>query len=89
MVKTSIAPSISRESYAEIRQLVGSDGGLPSTYEEWFFNIATANAQRRSQGYSVVEVPVEPEAFAQYCSKVGQDPSRSMLDAYAVSLASR
>ena len=89
MAKTTIAPSISRDSYSEMRHLLSGEGELPATHEEWCAEIAAANAQRKSQGYLIVEVAVEPGGFARYCAGTRQKPSRMLLDAYAVSLAPR
>ena len=87
MTKTTICPQLLAEEYNAFVALLNLE--LPATYNGWLERSAKENAARSAQGYFLKRVVINPQEFSDYCRACGQNPSLTMLNAFAVAKSTR
>ena len=84
MSKTTVSMNITPEEYELFARLMPDEQNLQCTYEVWVRKRSQEDATRIAQGYALKHVTVHHQEFTIYCHSIGQPPSYSLLEAFAV-----
>lgn len=76
-------PWYAPEDYEALRQRLADGAKLPPAYETW--RIATEQMEREVQrsGVEVIRIPIEPDAFAAWCTQDGSPSDSAARSRYA------
>jgi hypothetical protein len=81
-----IHPKLPRDEYDRFFLILKDDLEFPSTYDAWIKQDEQELAERRTRG-EVRIVTIHPEEFADWCRRSGQNPSLTVLRAFAIAKA--
>ena len=79
-------PWYTLENYPALRTSLDDGAKLPALYDTW--RIATEQMEREVQysGVEVVRVPIEPNAFAAWCARNGEQSDSAARARYAAEM---
>ncbi len=71
-----------RKDYEAIKRLMPDEPNLYNSFEEWLEK-ANKNVEKlEARGFVVRKTKIDPEEFAAYCAKAGQDCNGATLGAF-------
>ncbi|MGQ0502051.1 MAG: hypothetical protein ACT4P0_05485 [Panacagrimonas sp.] len=80
-------PWYTREHYEEIRRTMADGAAMFRDYRRWLAAAKDNVARVEAQGYRVLKVVIEPEAFLAWCRRQGKRPDLDARLGFASELA--